>query len=257
MGWNPAIAGTATKGRCERLAGSGRDRSRAAALLYTVEEWQPTVEEIPEEASATKVTIEITPEEHLVTDQAVQALAARAALYVRDCELVRILTHDGDEPTTDGITRPTALARIRSAKGVLRDTLTGLIRFVRERHKGDETYLQDCHPPQWCIDSVAIARSGCRYPSPARNRDLPRQCVPTGRYYGNRGTTRSELFLDYRGRRLSTRQSDSRRRPEGGALLLELMRSFPFASDRARACWMACVLSPFARNAYNGPTPCS
>jgi hypothetical protein len=225
-------------------------------LLYKVEEWQPTEHEIDEESPADRVTIEITPEEHLVTDQVVQTLAARASLFVRDCELVRILTHEGDEPTIDGITRPTALARIRPAKGVLRDTLTRHIRFVRERHKGDETYLQDCHPPQWCIDSVANREV---WPGIPHLRGIV--TCPVMRADGSilrqpGYDPASELFLDYRGPEIelpdNPTQEDARK---AAALLLELIEEFPFASDRARACWLACVLSPFARNAYNGPTP--
>lgn len=225
-------------------------------LVYTVEEWQPAEREIDQETPADKVTIEITPEEHLVTDQAVQALAARASLYVRDCELVRILTHEGDEPTTDGITRPTALARIRPAKGVLRDTLTRHIRFVRERQREGETYHQECHPPQWCIDSVANREvwPGIRHLRGIVTCPVMRADGSILRQPGY--DPASGLYLDYRGPEIMLPDNPTREDArKAAALLLELIEEFPFASDMARARWLACVLSPFARNAYQGPTP--
>lgn len=225
-------------------------------LLHTVEEWQPTDEENEEESPSDRVTIEITPEEHLVTDQVVQTLSARASLFVRDCELVRILTPDGDEPTTDGITRPTALARIRPAKGVLRDTLTRHIRFVRERRMGDETFDQECHPPQWCIDSVANREV---WPGIRHLRGIVTCPVmrADGSILSQPGyDPASELYLDYRGPEIVLPDTPTREDARNAAaLLLELIEEFPFASRLARACWLACVLSTFARHAYNGPTP--
>ena len=117
--------------------------------------WTPESEHPLEHDPSDRVTIVVTTEEHLVTDQAIAVLADKGPFFCRANQMVRVLSEGTPELTSDGIARPVEAARIRPAKPVLRDELSRRIRFVSEKENQEEIRQTDRHPPQWCIDAVA------------------------------------------------------------------------------------------------------
>ena len=250
------LPGLPPKGDVSDWLDAGGTAEQLHEQFDLAELWTPESEHPLEPDPSDRVTIVVTTEEHLVTDQVVAALADKGPFYCRANQLVRVLSEGTPELTSDGIARPVEAARIRPAKPVLRDELSRRIRFVRLRESEEESRQADCHPPLWCLEAVANREV---WPGIPRLQGIV--TCPVMRADGTILTQpgydpASELYLDYRGQPLELPEQPTQDDARNAArYLMELVSEFPFGSELARAAWLACVLSPLARHGYSGPTP--
>lgn len=200
--------------------------------------------------------IEVTPDEHLVNDQAVQALAADQAIFQRTGTLVQIL-HDHGPKTLKGIQRPANAPRIvliREAS--LRERLTKVARFVKRRESEDGDEVVQVHPPAFCTSAVAarghwpaVRHLEGVISSPILRLDgtvlqTPGYDIATGLLYEPTGPTIAVAE--------APTLDDAR---DACRALLEVVCDFPFRKETHRAAWLAKVLTPLARHAFSGPSP--
>lgn len=200
--------------------------------------------------------IEVTPDEHLVNDQAVDALSRDKSIFQRGGALVLIL-YDQGKKTLKGITRPANTPRIASLREAsLRERLTAVARFVKRKVTEEGEEVMQVHPPAFCTSAVAARGnwSSVRHlegviSSPILRPDgtvlqTPGYDPVTGLYYEPDGASievpKSPTIGDARA------ACDA---------LLEVVADFPFASPAHKAAWLAFLLTPLARHAFTGPSP--
>jgi hypothetical protein len=216
--------------------------------------WEPAP--TGESSGNDRPEIEVTPDEHLVNDQAIAALVRDDSIFQRGGVIVQIL-YDHGKKTLKGITRPAHTPRICPLREAsLRERLSRVARFVKyvEKEEGVEVVQQ--HPPAFCTSAVA-ARG--HWPSvrhlegvinsPILRSDgtvlqTPGYDPVTGLYYEPDGpiidVPESPTFADARA------SCDA---------LLEVVVDFPFATPAHRSAWLAFLLTPLARHAFAGPSP--
>ena len=156
--------------------GDSRDRTRVANNLVknlqkgTPEQWEKALQQahlkaIEERRAVTDQVqqnpppplstgcpeIEVTPEEHIVNNQAIEALCRDTTLFQRSGSLVHIL-HDQGPKKLKGIIRPANAPRIVIVREAsLRERLTAVARFVKRM----ENSISQVHPPEFCTRAVA------------------------------------------------------------------------------------------------------
>ncbi len=206
---------------------------------------EPQSAETPEIDS--RVTIHVTTDEHLVNDQAADALGGVDNLYVRGHQLVRII------PGTPINGRPTA-PLISPVGPELREMLCQQIKFIAKERRTGESY--SIHPPHWCVDGVANRKHWPKVKPltglvtcPVMRSDGSILCKPGY-------DPQSQLYLSYSDQPIALphvlTQQDAM---DAANMLLDLVHDFPFASDADKASFLACALTPFARPAFSGPVP--
>jgi hypothetical protein len=208
------------------------------------------------DAADNRPEIEITPDEHLVNDQAVQALAADQAIFQRGGLLVHI-QHDDGPKTLKGIQRPANRPRIAVIREPsLRERLTEVARFVKRRESEDGEEIIQVHPPAFCTSAVAargqwpnIRHIEGVISSPILRSDgtvlqTPGYDTVTGLYYEPTGPAIEVIEAPT----LDDAQAACKS-------LLEVLCDFPFFKPQHQASWLAMVLTPLARHAFSGPSP--
>jgi hypothetical protein len=201
--------------------------------------------------------IDVTPDEHLVNDQAVAALNRDDSIFQRGGAIVQIL-YDHGKKTLKGITRPANTPRITALREAsLRERLSAAARFVKrkESEDGEET-VDHIHPPAFCVAAVGARGhwTSLRHlegviSSPVLRIDgtvlqTPGYDSITGLYYEPDGQV-----IDVQ---TAPTRDDARAACEA---LLEVVIDFPFATPAHRAAWLAYLLTPLARHAFVGPSP--
>jgi hypothetical protein len=194
-------------------------------------------------------TILITTAELEVDDQAIAALASDPSLYHRGGMLVRLLTDD-----------PGASAGIRWSTGpridplpreLLRERLSAAAHWVIER--GDS--LIPARPPSWCVGAVMVRGQypGLRHLYAVAEHPVLR---PDGTVLTAQGYDAcTGLYL------ASDKCMSIPDRPTladakaASDKLLNVVQDFPFASEAHRSAWLAALLTPLARFAFEGPAP--
>lgn len=205
--------------------------------------------------SGSRISIEITPDEYLVNEQATKALARDERTFQRGGMLVHVTR---EKSPSDGIARPKGSARIVPLPDeILRERLTQhAVFFRRRKNKDGEEILKHDHPPGWC--SKAIGSRG-HWPEIRPLEGIVTHPIlkPDGTVLDSPGYDDS-LGLIYepvgeipRVDRNPTRQ-DAR---DALAVLVDLVCDFPFRSPAHRSTWLAYLLTPFARFAFQGPVP--
>jgi hypothetical protein len=210
----------------------------------------------PAEMDGDRPEIEVTPDEHRVNDQAVAALVSDSSLFQRAGILVHIL-HDHSSKTLRGITRPANMPRVAPLREVtLRERLSSVARFVVVKHRSKSVDVVQVHPPAFCTNAVAARGHwpGMRHlegviSSPILRRDgtvlqSPGYDPETGLYYEPMGSS-------IRVPRFPTLE-DAHAACEA---ILEVVVDFPFSSAAHRSAWLAFLLTPLARHAFEGPSP--
>jgi hypothetical protein len=200
--------------------------------------------------------IEVTPDEHLVNNQVVDALSADLALFQRNNALVQI-QQDHGKKSLRGITRPANAPRISPLKEAsLRERLSAVARFVKIVYEeGEETKAQ-VHPPGFCVAAVAARGDwpGVRHLegvicSPILRRDGT--VLQTPGYDAETG-----LFLEPDNIQIDVPNKPTREQAIAAcAKLLEVVADFPFATRAHRSAWLAYLLTPLARHVFKGPSP--
>jgi hypothetical protein len=229
-------------------------REQVLQAITDAREWRP--ETSAKDALDDRPQIEVTPEEHEVNDQAVRALARDVTLFQRAEALVRIL-HDHSPRALKGIVRPANAPRIVPIReATLRERLTTVARFLKRMQSEEGEDLMQVHPPAFCTRAVAARRywPDLRHLegvvcSPILRRDgtvlqTPGYDSTTGLFYEPAGETmevpQTPTFEDV----CAARDA-----------LLEVVIDFPFARPAHQSAWLALVLTPLARYAFDGPSP--
>ena len=188
-----------------------------------------------------------TDREHQTNDDAAEALASIDDLYSRAFALVRPLQ---DEETGAPSIRTLPIT-------IVRDVMTRAARFVVEKKDKEtgELYISPAHPPAWCVQAihdrgewpVRPLRGIVETPVLRFNGtvlEVPGYDVATGLLYDP-----TEAYLP-----LPEFPSEDDR-AEALRDLFDVVKDFPFAEDADRAAWLASLLTPFVRHAYEGPAP--
>lgn len=201
--------------------------------------------------------IQITTEEHLVNDQAIQALREDPNLYQRGMALVQIVAQDPDEKKS-GVWYPDGGNRIEPVEpATLRERLTRYARWTvyRERKQGDSSQ-EPAHPPSWCVYAVHARKRwrGIRHllaftETPTLRPDgslidRPGYDEQTGIAY-----LPSDRFAD-----VPSLPSHEEAKAAAQRLLF-IVEEYDFADPSYRATWLAALLTPFARRAVDGDVP--
>lgn len=181
--------------------------------------------------------------EHAVNERVLDLLAP-ADLFQRGGILVAVVNDD---------TGSAAIRQVRSA--YLREKLTERVAFVKVK----DGQLIPAHPPDWTCSALIERPSwpGVRTLAGIQStpvlrpdgsvRTTPGYDAKTGIYFlPTRGASWSD---DIGGR--PTRETAR----EAADRLLEVVCDFPFSGDAHRAAYLAALLSPIARTAFDGPTP--
>jgi hypothetical protein len=153
----------------------------------------------------------------------------------------------------DGIRRDPDAPRIASApQAFVRERITRVATFTKITNKGPAP----AHPPEWCVQAVA-ARGQWRGIRPLRNVISAPVLRPDGSICAEPGYDPATSLLYCPGEdRFVVNPAPSRDEALSAINLLEdIVCDFPFASDQHRAAWVAGVLTPLARFAFEGPAP--
>jgi hypothetical protein len=200
--------------------------------------------------------VEVTPDEHKTNDSAIAALIRDEKLFQRGGALVQILRDHGPK-TLKGISRPSNAPRIAIVKeATLRERLTAAARFVQRHESDDGEKLIHVHPPKFCISAVAarghwpeVRHLEGVISSPILRMDgtilqQPGYDSTTGLYYEPGGVPITVSAEPTRDDAVAAAKT-----------VLEVVADFPFTSDAHRAAWLAFVMTPLARHAFEGPSP--
>ena len=196
-------------------------------------------------------TILIDTAEHRVVAETVAALAADPDLYQRGGMLVRILR---DTQPKDGVTRPAGSPTIQALPPAnLRERMTRFATFVKFNKKGEEVLA---HPAAWLVAAVDVRADwpGIRHLAGVSDAPVLRA---DGSIWQTPGYDRRTGVL------FETSQSfppvpDELTIDDASAAvdtLLEVVCDFPFEAPEHRAAWLAGLLTPLARFAFEGPAP--
>jgi hypothetical protein len=195
------------------------------------------------------------PEEHLINDAAVLALAREENLYHRGGELARVVREHRPpaEQRRERVKRQEGAPRILPVGGAtLREVLSRCVYW----EKAQEEQIVQAHPPSWCVRAVASRGvwPGLRYldgvvEAPTIRGDgsvldRPGYDPATGLIY--------EPGADFPPLPVAPSREDARR---VALLLYDVVEEFPFLDDNHKAVWLAALLTLLARPAVEGPTP--
>src|SRR5581483_5463626 len=186
--------------------------------------------------------ITITVEEHDVNSQAAGVLERDPDLYQRGGLLVRVGI---DASPAAGVIRRPAAPRIEPlAPATLRDTLTRTARGTQLKETNDGPVKRSARPPAWSVNAVH-ARGvwpGVRYLEAVTEYPVLRPD----------GTVLTTAGYDQATGLLYCPAGDVR---AAVAELMEAVTDFPFARPAHRSAWLAALLTPPARFAFEGPAP--
>jgi hypothetical protein len=230
---------------------------RGRAFLAALEPREPPADPPPSSklpaALGNRRQVEITTEEHRVNSAVVEQLARDTSVYQRNGELVRVMVQ---RPDVDG-PRLSVIPRIEVIPTpALRDIISRWVEFYKiDRTEGDEEFIAK-HPPAWCVNAVSARGgwAGVRHlvgvvPFPVLRRDG--SLLTTPGYDPSSG-----LFLHWDGKPLSVSDQPTQADARLAALeLLDAVSDFPFQADMHKSAWLAGLLTPLARAAFDGPAP--
>jgi hypothetical protein len=199
--------------------------------------------------------IVVTTEEHLVNDQAVQAIGNDQSIFQRGGLLVRVVTDDS--PAGRGIRRPFAPRIDALPPPLLRERLTANARWIvaQTDNKGDVRYKPG-HPPGWCVSAVHSRSSWPNVRHLEIVVDYP-VLRPDGTICCTAGyDPDTGLLLAPAGDLPAVQSSPSKEDAVAAAnTLFEVVADFPFEHAAHKSAWLAALLTPLARFAFVGPAP--
>ena len=194
-------------------------------------------------------TVVLGEDEYRVNDEVAVFLARDRSIFQRGGELVRVTV---ETPLDDG-PRVSVTPRIDSVPPpALRDIISRRVEFIQMTEEGQKP----AHPPGWCVTAV-----GSRGTWPGVRPLTGVVSFPTVRHDGTILTEqgydpRTGLFLHWPRPPLAIPDrpiiDDAR---TAAAELLDVVSDFPFAAEMHKAAWLAALLTPLARPAFEGPAP--
>jgi hypothetical protein len=199
-------------------------------------------------------TIVIDTDEHRAVDQAVAALAADPGLYQRGGMLVRVLHEARPE---DAIVRDNVSPTIsRLPQPCLRERLTKFAVLNKYVLRGDAVVKVSVHPPQWLVAAVDArgAWPGIRPLLAVTDTPVIRA---DGSIWQTPGYDAETGVLYDASEQFPTVPDDPTADEIQAAVetLLEVVCDYRFESACHRAAWLAGLLTPLARFAFDGPAP--
>jgi hypothetical protein len=249
------------KGQKARTEDTKAKVDRQKKLAQQVKAWLG----IAEHQGDQRPEIILSAEEHLVNAAALKALESDPTLFQRGGELVHIVRNakPGAEPTTEyGIIRPAGAPRIVAVPlPLLRERICAHARFVRRkarsRGKGlGKTWSKTPASPPKHIEQAIAARGEWPF--------RPLHGVVTAPVLRADGTildtpgydAASGLFYDPCGVLFALPETVTLEAAQAARdLLLDIVCDFPFRTPAHRAAWVAYLLTPLARHAFEGPAP--
>jgi hypothetical protein len=207
-----------------------------------------------EEPEDRRAQIEISFDEHETNDEAIFALSADLEIYQRHGALVQIVRGTGPK---DGLRRPENALRIVVLKASnVRDRLSRVAKFVMIDMSKEEPTFEQKHVPAWCVQAVTerghwddIRPLEAIVNSPVLRRDGTVASKPG--YDPDTG-----LVFDPQGAKFEILAEPTRDDAFAAAnRLLDLVMDFPFATPAHKSSWLAALLTPPARFAFDGPVP--
>ena len=197
-------------------------------------------------------TVLIDTEEHRAVTETIAALVADPDIYQRGGILVRVLR---DAQPQDGLIQwPAGSPTIRALPAAnLRDRMTRFATFARLNRNDEEV---PAHPATWLVGAIEARADwpGIRHLFGVSDAPVLR---PDGSVWQTPG------YDDRTGVLLESGMTFPEVNPEasiddavaGLGALLEIVCDFPFASKEHQAAWVAALLTPLARFAFEGPSP--
>lgn len=192
------------------------------------------------------IDIHIRTDEHVTINEAVRALARDRQIYQRGGLLCHVLS----DPRTK-------IPRIVPVpKPLLRTRLTVTGRFLRHDPEADD--WSPVHPPQWVVDGTAslghwpgVRQLHAVTETPILARD--------GSVLSEPGYNAASGVLYQPGdddKKYPIPEKPTREQAQAAAKkLLDVVRDFPFENPAHQSAWLAAVLTPLARYAFDGPVP--
>jgi len=205
-------------------------------------------------AAASRPRIAIGADEHRVNDEATAALVGDKSLYQRGGELVRVV--QAQAAKLKQMDRPSGPAIKSLSAATLREKLSAAARFIKIIGGEEDTREVPDHPPQWCV--LAVKDRG-EWPA-VRNlegvTDFP-IVRPDGSVCSAPGYDEAtEVYVGSWGGSLAVPEHPTQADAQAAAKeLADVVVDFPFETASHRAAWVAAVLTPLARFAFDGPAP--
>jgi hypothetical protein len=207
-----------------------------------------------DENDSGKSKVVIGPDEHRVVTETVEAIKQDNTIFHRGNVLVRVLHEQAPEELIRRATGTTTIALLPQA--TLRERMTKFVAFTQCVAHGKAVEEVDAHPTQWLVAAVDAPGEwpGIRHLAGISNAPVLR---PDGSLwqtpgYDVRTSVLYEPSAEFPLIPDNVTIDDTRR-----ALteLLEVVCDFRFEGDEHRAAWLAGLLTPLARFAFDGPTP--
>jgi hypothetical protein len=212
---------------------------------------------VGEPSQPTRPRIMITTEEHEVNDQAVAALAARPGLYQRAHALVRVVEEDQLVPGHAAPVRRRSIRRLEQP--TLRELLSRVAEWRELREGEDGPRPMPAHVPEWSVRAVHARGAWTGIQRLAGVVEAP-VLRPDGSVLDEPGyDERTGLLYVPSGE--FPRVLESPQAPdvaEARDMLLDLVKLFPFEDGPGgvhASAWLAALLTPIARWAFDGPAP--
>ena len=250
------LTGKAAEVRTVTLPDPGKDVSdwiaaggTAAQLLAMVE--APVSQEPLAEKEQPRPTVLIDTDEHRVVCETVAALATDKDLFHRGGILVRVLR---DNQPLDGIVRPGGSPTIQVMPAAnLRERMTRCANFVKHGRKDQEI---PAHPAAWLVSAVEARGEwpDLRHLSAVSDAPVLRADGSIWQTPGYDART-GVLFETSTSFPQVHPEVDSNDAVAALDYLLEVVCDFHFEAPEHRAAWVAALLTPLARFAFEGPSP--
>ncbi len=253
--------------RALELPGDGKDASDWFAAGGTVEQLQELVEAAPRYSPAAEPVdtprdadggdrpqILIDTNEHRVVCETIVALTADPDIYQRGNMLVRVIrsTHP-----RDGIIRARGSATIGALPPAnLRERMTRFAIFTKFVRQGDAIVEVPAHPATWLVSAVDARGEwpGIRHLLGVSDAPVLR---PDGSIWQTPGYDPITGVLFEPATTFPTIPDGINIDDADAALceLIEVVGDFRFEAEEHKAAWLAGLLTPLARFAFEGPTP--
>jgi hypothetical protein len=201
-----------------------------------------------------KPSILIDTDEHRVVCETIAALSADLDTYQRGNMLVRVLK---DSQPEDGITRCPGSPTITALPPpCLRERMTKFAWFTKFIRQGNATVEVSAHPTPWVVGAVDARGDwpGIRHLAGISDAPIFR---PDGTIWQTPGYDVKTSVLFQPSCEFPPVPNDVTIDDADAAAtaLMEVVCDVPFENDDHRAAWLAGVLTPVARFAFDGPAP--
>ncbi|MCC7408907.1 MAG: bifunctional DNA primase/polymerase, partial [Phycisphaeraceae bacterium] len=210
------------------------------------------------ESGKTKVLLD--PDEHRVVCETVTALAADDTIFQRGGVLVRVIREPPeppDAPERGPVHRHRGSPTITLLpQPALRERMTKFIEFTQLVRRGDNSEEVVTHPTQWLVAAVEARGEwpGIRHLRGVSDVPILR---PDGSLWQTPGYDEQTGVLYEPAATFPVIADDvtADDAEVAAAELLDVVCDFRFEGDDHRAAWLAGLLTPLARFAFEGPTP--